>query len=292
MPDWGEPFDYEFFVRGLYAATLAGALCGMLGVFIVLRRMSYIGHGLSHAIFGGAVVSFVMNVNFYIGAGLWGFASAVLINLTTRKRTIGADAAIGIITTASFALGVLLISRYNTFTRSFDAALFGSILGVTDRDLWILLAVTIISAAFIFFAYKQLLFNTFDPEVASFYGVHSAGLDTLFSLVLAAAIIASMRILGVTLIAAAIVIPPICARLVTDSFSKMLVLSTLIGAANGFLGLYLSYFVDASPGATIVLLGAGLFCVALVYSFVRERFSGVRGPASERMIAPVDAHVA
>jgi manganese/iron transport system permease protein/iron/zinc/copper transport system permease protein len=291
MPDWGEPFGYEFFVRGLYAATLAGALCGMLGVFIVLRRMSYIGHGLSHAIFGGAVVSFVMNVNFYIGAGLWGFASAVLINLTTRKRTIGADAAIGIITTASFALGVLLISRYNTFTRSFDAALFGSILGVTDRDLWILLAVTLISAAFIFFAYKQLLFNTFDPEVASFYGVRSGVLDTLFALVLAAAIIASMRILGVTLIAAAIVIPPICARLVTDSFSRMLVLSTIIGGANGFFGLYLSYFIDASPGATIVLQGAALFCVALVFSLVRERFTAM-GSASDRVIAPADARMA
>ena len=132
---WTEPFQYEFFVRGLFAATLAGALCGMLGVYIVLRRMSYIGHGLSHAVFGGAVVSYVIGINFYIGAGLWGFLSAVLINLTSRKRTIGADAAIGIITTASFALGVLLISRYRTFTRSFDAALFGSILGVTDRDL-------------------------------------------------------------------------------------------------------------------------------------------------------------
>ena len=118
MPDWTEPFRYEFFVRGLYAATLAGTLCGMLGVYIVLRRMSYIGHGLSHAVFGGAVVSYVIGINFYIGAGLWGFLSAVLINLTSRKRTIGADAAIGIITTASFALGVLLISRYRTFTRS------------------------------------------------------------------------------------------------------------------------------------------------------------------------------
>jgi manganese/iron transport system permease protein/iron/zinc/copper transport system permease protein len=291
VPDWGEPFQYEFFVRGLYAATLAGALCGMLGVYIVLRRMSYIGHGLSHAIFGGAVVSFVINVNFYIGAGLWGFVSAVLIHLTARKRTIGADAAIGIITTASFALGVLLISRYHTFTRSFEAALFGSILGVTDRDLTILLCVTILTALFIFFAYKQLLFNTFDPEVAPFYGVRTGTLDVVFSLVLAAAIIASMRILGVTLIAAAIVIPPICARMFTDSFSRMLVISTVIGAANGFFGLYLSYFIDASPGATIVLLGAGLFCIAITYSLVRGRLTGITG-ASERVLARGDAHVA
>jgi manganese/iron transport system permease protein/iron/zinc/copper transport system permease protein len=289
MPDLMEPFKYEFFVRGLYAATLAGTLCGMLGVYIVLRRMSYIGHGLSHAVFGGAVVSYVIGINFYIGAGLWGFLSAVLINLTSRKRTIGADAAIGIITTASFALGVLLISRYRTFTRSFDAALFGSILGVTDRDLLILLATTIATAIFIFFAYKQLLFNTFDPEVAPFYGVRSGTLDTIFALVLAAAIIASMRILGVTMIAAAIVIPPISARMLTDSFSRMLVLSTVLGAFIGATGMYLSYFLDASSGATIVLFGAGVFGVALLISTLRERLTGIRGVSSDVVAAGTEA---
>ena len=115
------------------------------------------------------------------------------------------------------------------------------------------------TALFVFFAYKQLLFNTFDPEVAPFYGVRTGTLDTIFALVLAAAIIASMRILGVTLIAAAIVIPPISARLLTDSFSRMLVLSTVLGAFIGFVGMYLSYFLDASSGATIVLFGAGVF---------------------------------
>jgi len=222
-----------------------------------------------------------MGINFYIGAGLWGFGSAVLINLTSRRRTIGADAAIGIITTASFALGVLLISRYNGFTRSFDAALFGSILGVTERDLVILGGVTLLTIAFAFFGYKQLLFNTFDPEVAPFYGIRSGTLDTVFALVLASAIIASMRILGVTLIAAAIVIPPICARLVTDSFSRMLIFSTVLGAANGFAGLYLSYFLDSSSGATIVLFGTSIFGITLVYASLRERLAGVRSVASD-----------
>jgi manganese/iron transport system permease protein/iron/zinc/copper transport system permease protein len=276
VPDLAEPLQYEFFVRGLIAATMAGALCGLLGVFIVLRRMSYIGHGLSHAVFGGAVVSYVISVNFYIGAGLWGFLSAVLINLTSRRRTIGADAAIGIITTASFALGVLLISRYNNFTRSFDAALFGSVLGVSERDLLILAAVLAVSIAFVFFGYKQLLLNTFDPEVAPFFGVRSGLLDTVFALVLAAAIIASMRILGVTMIAAAIVIPPIVARLTTDSFSRLLAISTVVGALNGLAGMYLSYFIDASSGSTIVLLGASTFCAALLYASLRDRLGRLR----------------
>ena len=99
-----EPFQYDFFVRGLISATLVGGLCGLIGVYIVLRRMSYIGHGLSHAVFGGAVVSYVLSFSFLAGAIIWGFLSALLITLATRKRQIGADAAIGIITTASFAL--------------------------------------------------------------------------------------------------------------------------------------------------------------------------------------------
>ena len=106
-----DPLAYQFFRNGLYAATLSGALCGMMGVYIVLRRMSYIGHGLSHSVFGGAVVSYIIGINFYLGAGAWGFLSALLINATARRRKIGADAAIGIVTTASFALGVALISR-------------------------------------------------------------------------------------------------------------------------------------------------------------------------------------
>ena len=143
-----EPLAYEFFRQGVAASVLVGALCGMLGVYIVLRRMSYIGHGLSHAIFGGAVVSYVLSINFYVGASLWGFLAALLITATTRARSfIAADAAIGIVTTASFALGIALISRYRTFTRSFDAALFGNILGVSNGDLYAIFGVTV--AAFV-----------------------------------------------------------------------------------------------------------------------------------------------
>src|SRR5919202_1459649 len=112
-----DPFRYDFFVRGLVAATVGGALCGLVGAFVVLRRMSYIGHGLSHSVFGGAVVSYVMGINFYLGAGLWGFISAALINWTARRRQIGGDAAIGIVTTASFAIGVAIISKARRFTK-------------------------------------------------------------------------------------------------------------------------------------------------------------------------------
>ncbi|MEZ4557760.1 MAG: metal ABC transporter permease [Caldilineaceae bacterium] len=272
-----EPFQFEFFRNGTMAAVMAGGLCGLIGVYIVLRGMSYIGHGLSHAIFGGAVVAYVMSWNFYIGAGMWGFISALLINKTVRSTKINADAAIGVITTASFAVGVALISRYRSFTRSFDAALFGNVLGVTTGDLWVIAGVSLMTAVMVFFIYRQLLFTTFDSEVAGIYGVKTGWIDTLFALMLAAALIAALQILGVTLIAAALVIPAITARLLTDSFNRIIFLSVAIGMLTGFVGMYLSFYVDVASGASIVLAQAFLFTVVLAVTSLQQR-------AQQRMV--------
>lgn len=257
------PLRYEFFLRGLMAAILTGSLCGVIGVFIVLRGMSYIGHGLSHAVFGGAVVSYLINLNFYVGAGFWGFISALLIKRITKTKKIGADAAIGIITTASFALGVALISRVRRFTRNLEAALFGNILGVTAEDLYVIAGVLIISFITIFLLYKELLFTTFDKETAEVFGVDTDRVDTFFSLILAAAIIASMQVIGVTLIAAALVIPAITARLLTDSFHKMIILSLILGMLTAIAGMYASYYLNAASGATIVLVATLLFSIVI-----------------------------
>jgi manganese/iron transport system permease protein/iron/zinc/copper transport system permease protein len=284
-----EPLQYEFFVRGLIAATVVGALCGLIGVYVVLRKMSYIGHGLSHAIFGGAVVAYVMSFNFYIGASLWGFLSALLINWTTKQRKfIAADAAIGIVTTASFALGIALISRYRTFTRSFDAALFGNILGVDQNDLYAIIGVTILTFAVVMLMYRRFLFTTFDPEVAPYFGVSTAWIDTLFSLILAGAIVVSLQVFGATLIASALVIPPITARLLTDNFGRMMTLSVVIGAACGFAGIYASYYVDIASGASIVLVSAAAFGVTMVYSGVRDRLATGRGLAQRGAAAAAE----
>ena len=265
------PLQYEFFVRGLIVATLVGGLCGLIGVYIVLRRMSYIGHGLSHAIFGGAVTSYVLSINFFVGASLWGFISALLINLTTKKRGINADAAIGIVTTASFALGVALISKFKSFTRSFDAALFGNILGITETDLLAIVVVTIIAVVAIFVGYKYLLFTTFESEVAGLYGVPTGWVDAGFALLLAAIIVVSLQVLGVTMLAAAIVIPPVTAQLLTNNFHKMLIFSVVIGALCGLGGLYMSFYIDVSSGASVVLFSAGVFVLFLSFTTLRTK---------------------
>ncbi len=285
-----EPFAFEFFRQGLLAATLVGALCGMIGVYVILRRMSYIGHGLSHSVFGGAVVAYVASINFYVGAGLWGFLSALLINATARRGKVGADAAIGIVTTASFAIGVALISKTRSFTRDFEAALFGNVLGVTPTDLVVVGATTALVAVFIVAFYKPLLFLTFDPDVAPIFGVRTGVVDTLFSLALAATIVASINVVGVTLIAATLVIPSSTARMLTDSFGRMIVYSTLLGAGSGLVGIYLSYWLDVSSGATIVLLEAAIFVVVSLVVWVLQRQTPWERDHQPRVVVASESH--
>jgi ABC-type Mn2+/Zn2+ transport system permease subunit len=261
-----EPLTYVFFRRALLASFLVGALCGLVGVYVVLRRMSYIGHGLSHAVFGGAVISYLMQVNFYLGAGLWGVASALLINEVAQRRKLGADAAIGIVTTASFAVGVAGISHQRRFTRNFEAALFGNVLGITPADLWMIAGVAMVAIVGILILYKPLLFTTFDQEVAEVYGIPTHWVNAAFALILAAVILVSMQVMGVTLIAAALVIPASAARLLTQRFDRLLWLASLIGAGVSVLGMYASYYLDLASGASIVLIGTAIFLVTWLIS--------------------------
>lgn len=279
MAELWRPFTFEFFRNGLIVATVAGALCGLIGVFVVLKGMSYIGHGLSHAIFGGFAASSLLGVNFLLGAGVWGVASALMINGVTRRRVIGADAAIGVITTASFALGLTLFAAFGRRGRNFDAALFGSILGVGWSDVAAVLTVAAGVGLVVFFGYRRLLFTTFDPDVAEASGVNTARVDAVLMLALAASILVTMQVLGVTLIAATLVIPPTIARMLTSSFSRMLWSSTAIGAVTGFVGMVASYHLDIQSGPAIVLVGAALFAATFL----------VTGPRGRRHLTALDA---
>lgn len=272
------PFEFAFFRNGLMVATLAGALCGLVGTYVVLKGMSYIGHGLSHAIFGGFAASALLGVNLFLGAGVWGFASALMIGGVTRRRAIGSDAAIGVITTASFAFGLALIKVFGSAGKNADAYLFGNVLGVDTAQVVLVSVVTVLAAAVVFFGYRPLLFSTFDPEVADVSGVRTARVDALLMFVLAATILATMNVLGVTLVAATLVIPPVVARMLTNSFSRMLVLSTAIGTFAGFTGMVASYHLDIAPGPMIVLTGSALFAVVFLVTGVqgRVRAGGLR----------------
>jgi len=265
-----EPFAYGFFRHAIWVAVLTGALCGLIGTYVVLRAMSYIGHGLSHAVFGGAAIAFVLGVNPLLGAFVIGVVASGLISGISRRRTIGADAAIGVITSGLFAVGIAIIAVRNLGGFS-DALLFGSVLGVTSKDVVLVALTASASAIVVFVRYRQLLFATFDPEVAEVSGVSTVWIDLLLALILASTITVTMNVVGVMLIAAMLVIPPVIGRLLTDSFHRMLWISVATGAVCGFGGVYLSYYLDWPSGATVVLTAAALFVVAYVVSSLRNR---------------------
>jgi manganese/iron transport system permease protein/iron/zinc/copper transport system permease protein len=266
-----EPFSYEFFRNGLIIATLAGALCGLIGVFVVLRGMSYIGHGLSHAVFGGAALAAVLNLNYFIGAGFWGLASGLMIGRVSRKRIIGADAAIGVITTASFAMGLALQARFGQAKRSIDAVLFGNVLGVFTSDILAVAGVGILSLVVIVGLYRKLLFATFDPEVAGVSGVSVPAMEAVLMVLLSATILVTVRVIGVLLISALLVLPAVTARLLTNSFGRMLWLSPVLGAIFGGIGMYISWYADVPSGAVIILAGTLVFIAAYSAVGVRRR---------------------
>ena len=265
------PYDFAFFQRGMVAATLAGALCGVLGVFVVLRGMSYIGHGLSHAVFGGAAASAVMSINFFVGAGIWGIVSGVLIGRIARQKILGADAAIGIVTTASFAGGIALLNRYGQARKSIEAVLFGSVLGVSWVDI---IAITSVAAAVflvVLLAYRKLLYATFDPQVAVVSGERVAFIEVMLMVMLSVTILVTMRVIGTLLISALLVIPAATARMITNSFARMLMLSPVFGAVSCLVGMNLSYHLDTSAGATIILVSAAGFTATYLLAGRRAR---------------------
>ena len=205
------------------------------------------------------MLSSIIGLNFFIGAGVWALVNAVVIHLISHRRLVGADAAIGVVTTTSFAVGVAVVSTYRKFTLDFEAALFGNLLGITPADLWVIAVTAAAVAVAMVIIRRQLLFSTFDPEVAPVYGISTSRTELLFVLLLAVTIVASTRILGVTLVSAAVVIPPVIGRYLTQRFHTLLIITPIIGALCAAAGMYASYFLDLSSGAMIVLTFALVF---------------------------------
>ncbi|TVP40574.1 metal ABC transporter permease [Candidatus Nitrosocosmicus arcticus] len=270
------PFQYEFFIKGIIVSVLLGGVCGLAGVYIILRGLSYVGHGLSHAAFGGAIVGNIAGLNYYVGAIIWSYLASFVIYEISKRNKIKPDAAIGLVTTAIFAFGVLLVSMTNRYTRNFESLLFGNILAITEQDLYIIVSVTILSGAFFFLLHKRLVFSFFDNESAKISGIKTSYIELLFSFVLATIIIVSMSSIGVTLLASVIVGPAISARLLSNNFSNVVFLSIIIGSVASFSGMYASFFLDSSSGPTIVMfitLGFGITALYAVFKKIYHSHS-------------------
>ncbi|MFZ5516014.1 MAG: metal ABC transporter permease [Candidatus Zhuqueibacterota bacterium] len=266
-----ELLQYTFMQRALLSALLIGAVCAMIGVYVVLKGLSFIGAGVAHASFGGVALGFLMGVNPTYTA--FGFCMVVawLIGWVSEKGKIKEDTAVGIFFASTMALGILLIGFIKGYNIDLFGYIFGNILAVTVSDLWTSLVMAIIIISLLLYFYKELLFITFDPEMAEITGVPVRKLSYLLLSLVALTIVLSIKSVGVVLVSALIVTPAAAAYQLTDNFKTMMVLSIVIGIGSSVVGLLLSYWLDTSSGATIVLMATLIFFLSSLASPKRKR---------------------
>jgi manganese/iron transport system permease protein len=286
-----DPFQHPYMQRALVEILVLSALAGAVSVYVLLRRLSFVGDALTHTIFPGVAIAFVIGRPLFLGALLAGLASAVLLTLATRLAQVDDDAALGVLVGAFFSLGVVVVSTRRSYTADLTALLFGRILAVDHQEIVETAAVTAVVLAVLALTHKELVWRAFDPGGAAAAGYRIAGLDLLLNALIALVVVAAVRSVGTALVIALVVVPGATARLLTDRVGMMLVSSVAVSAACGYLGLAVSYEasvhhgVRLGSGATIVILLTAAFgAVAAGMGLARRRQapvvvpSGAEGP--------------
>ncbi len=257
------PFHYAFMQRAFVAALAVGLLCSTMGTYVILRRLSFIGDGIAHASFAGIVIAYLRGANFYIGAGIVAIVTALGIGFVHRRARISLDTTIGVLFTGMFALGVYLMSQQRSYALDLQSFLFGDILAVQPQDLWLIVALSVFVAATVTILFRGLLYTTFDPIVAQASGIASPTYEYVLLVLLALTIVVSLQAVGIVLVAALLVTPAAAAYQLTSRFAPMMTLAAIFGAISTVGGLYLSYYVRASSGATIVLFATAIFFASI-----------------------------
>lgn len=269
-----EPFAYEFFVRALVVTVLIGALAGALGPFVLVRRMAYIGQGMSQSVLGGVALAVTFGVDLYLGAALSAGVAAWLIQMV-RRRGLPVDTAIGIVASGLFAVGVAVVSSSRDRRLNTANLLFGNVLGVDTEDIVLVTIVTVVAGVVLVTNYKSLLAATHNAAVAAAHGVPARVMEIVFNVLLAMVVVTALRVLGVLLVAATLLIPAATATTTFRSFNQIVVASTALGVACSIIGLFLSFHRNIASGAAIVLVGASVFVLnAMLSVFGRGRPPG------------------
>jgi zinc transport system permease protein len=258
-----EMLGYAFMQRALVAGILAGLLCALLGFFVVLKRLSFIGVGISHSAFGGVAIGVLLGIEPIFAAALFSIIIAWAIGWLSRKGRLHEDTAIGILFSSAMALGVALISLSTTYQVDLFGYLFGNILAASPRDLWVLAGITLAVFTAISLLFKELLFIAFDEEVARANGLPVTPLNFLLLTCLALTVVAAMRVVGLILVEALLVIPAAIGFQLARGYRGMFWISAASAVAAAVAGLLISYVFNVAAGATIVLVLALLFAVAL-----------------------------
>jgi manganese/iron transport system permease protein len=263
------PFRYQFMQIGLLTALLVGLTCATIGVYVVLRRMAFIGDALSHTVLPGLVVAYLNQWNLYGGALVAGVATALGIGWLTRRDEIREDTAIGVVFTGMFALGIVLMSTVRSF-RDLTHILFGNILGVTHGDLLLIMGVAALVLLVLFLFHKEFELTSFDPTHARVIGLDANRLRYVLLLLLALTVVTGIQAVGVVLVSALLITPAATAALLTNRLPQMMGIAVLVAALSGIVGLYASYYASVASGAAIVLTCTICFGVAWLLRMVRR----------------------
>jgi len=265
--DWlSEPFTLAFMQRALLASLLVGVVCSVLGCYVVLRSMAFLGDAMAHAILPGVAVAYLFDANLLVGALVAALIVAAGIGIISRGGQFKEDTAIGILFAAALSLGVVLISTIRTYATDLTHIMFGNVLAVTRNDL-ILTAVLATAVLLTVLAmYRELLLATFDPVLAHTIGRRPALVRNLLLVMLAVTVVISLQTVGVGLVAALLVTPAATAYLLTRRLPAMMVVAALIGALSSVAGLYFSYYLNVASGAAVVLTATALFVLAFLFA--------------------------
>ena len=263
------PISYGFMQRGLAAAVIVGALCALIGCYVVLRSMAFMGDAMAHAILPGIAIAYLLGGNLLLGALIAAIAVALGIGFFSQGGAIKEDTAIGILFSAALSLGVALISSIRTYAVDLSHILFGNVLGVSPANLVLIgsLAAAVVLTVVIF--YRPFLVVTFDPVLAKTLRMPTGLLRNLMLILLSVTIVISLQTVGIGLVAAMLVTPAAAAYMLTRRLPVMMVAAALIGAISGVIGLYLSYYVSVASGAAIVLVCTAFFLLALFFAPTR-----------------------
>ncbi len=274
-----EPFEFGFMQRALLGACLVSLACATIGVFLVLRRMAFLGDALAHTVMPGIVLAHFHQFNLFVGALAASLLAATGIGWLSRRESIREDTAIGIVFTGMFALGILYMSSRRSF-RDFTHILFGNVIGITGLDLLILAAVATVVLLGILLLFKELELTSFDPRYAAVIGLSSGKVRFALLILCALAVVAAIQAVGVLLTAALLITPAATAAQLTRRLLPMMIVSVAVAFLSCLIGLYTSYYADLASGATIVLAALACFLVSLGIASARrgrvQPDSGVR----------------
>ncbi|MCA1772737.1 MAG: metal ABC transporter permease [Halomonas sp.] len=260
-----DAFQYRFMQRALLTSVMVGAICGLLSCYVVLKRWSLLGDAISHAVLPGVAIAYLLGWPFFIGAFITGALTSIGIGAIERHTRIKSDAAMGLMFTGAFALGIVIISKIASNTHLMHI-LFGNVLGVRESALLLTLIASIIALIAVWLFFRPLLLYAFDPQQAQALGFNTSVIHYGLILLLTLTIVASLETVGIILVVAMLITPGATAHLLTDRFRTMMLISVSVGVSSAVIGLWLSAMLDVASGGTIVLVATGWFFMALLLS--------------------------